>query len=125
MSGILILEDEMIIALDIRTMLEQLGYIVVGVAATAEEAIATIQNSPIDLMIVDFRLRGPLNGEEAASAIRSHFNQAIPIIFLSGTADLEIRNRLSSSPCAFLKKPVKVDELIECIQSILKPRNDS
>ena len=120
-QGILILEDEMIIAMDIRTVLEQIGYNIVGTVATAADAISIAENSRIDLMIVDYRLRGPLNGEEAASAIRSHSKRNIPVIFVSGTGDLELRNRLADDPCAFLKKPIKFEGLIQCIQSLLKP----
>lgn len=111
----------MIIALDIRTALEQVGYNIVGTVTTAEDAISIAENSQIDLMIVDYRLQGPLNGEEAASAIRSHSKRAIPVIFVSGIGDLELRNRLAAVPCAFLKKPIKIEGLINCIQSLLKP----
>ena len=80
MSGerILILEDEMIIAMDIKSILEQLSCNVVGTAATAEDAISIIQSTSVDLMIVDYRLQGPLNGEEAVSAIRSISTKQFP-----------------------------------------------
>jgi CheY-like chemotaxis protein len=120
---ILIVEDEMIIALDIRTALEQQGYKIAGTVTTAEDAISIAENSAVDLMIVDYRLQGQLNGEEAASAIRTHSNRPIPVIFVSRSGDLELRNRLAASPCAFLKKPIKIEGLMECIQSLLKPKD--
>lgn len=120
-TQILILEDEMIVSLDIQTALELQGYSVIGACATADDAVALAQISKIDLIIADFSLRGQLNGEEAVSAIRSHLGKAIPVIFVSGTGDQEIINRLGIEPCTFLKKPIKTEDLLDCIRTLIHP----
>lgn len=120
-TQILILEDEMIVSLDIQTALEQQGYRVVGACATADEAIGCAQTSRIDLIIADYSLRGPLNGEEAVSAVRSYVGKAVPVIFVSGTGDHEIINRLGIEPCSFLRKPIKTEDLLDCIRLLIKP----
>ena len=118
-ARILILEDEQIIALDLRILLEERGYEIVATASSAAEAIETIGKRTADLLIDDYKLNGPLNGEEAVSAIRSHFGLPIPVIFISGATHSEFLNRVANDPCDVLIKPFQVEDLLACIETIL------
>ena len=123
MSGgecrVLIVEDELLVATDLQSILQENGYIVVGIARSGEEAIEIIRKKPIvDLIVMDFRLLGELNGEEVASAIESHFNRGIPVIFMSGSA-MEIGRGLSSDSRTFLPKPLDPKNLLHCLKVVL------
>ena len=120
-AKILILEDEQLVAFDLCSALERNGYVVVGTAKSADEAIDLAQQHvSLDLMIVDFKIRGQLNGEEAASAVRSHFNKPIPVIFISASPLNDIKERLPADPCVFLTKPFKHESLLQCVEDILR-----
>lgn len=119
-TRILILEDEQIIAFDLRLALEARGHEIVATASSADEAIDRLQKSAADLLIVDYKLDGPLNGEEAVSAIRSYLGMPVPVIFISGDTHSEFVNRMKSDPCAVLVKPFELEDLLECIEDLLK-----
>ena|SRR5688500_13408439 len=121
-ARILILEDEQIIAFDMRVALQDQGYEVAAVCASASEAIQRLNQNSIDLMIVDFKLSGDMNGEEAASAIRTHVKAMVPVIFVSGTTDSAFLERVKNDPCALLVKPFQIEDLISCVESVLSPQ---
>jgi CheY-like chemotaxis protein len=125
-AKILILEDEQLVAFDLCSALERHGYVVVGTAKSADEAIQLVQqHKNIDLMIVDFKIRGQMNGEEAASAVRSHFNKPIPVIFISASPLSDIKERMPADPCVFLTKPFKHEALLECVEAVLRSADSS
>ncbi len=78
---ILVVEDDQIIQLDLNHYLKQLGYEVVGSAASAEEAITKAAELQPDLVLMDVRLRGSVDGIEAARLIRSE--RDIPVVYLT------------------------------------------
>ena len=80
---VLIAEDEGLIAMDIAARLEALGHTVVGTVSTAAEAIEQAPNAQVVLM--DIRLDGPVDGIEAASKIRERYR--LPVVFLTAQAD--------------------------------------
>lgn len=85
MRKILIVEDERIIALNIRESLESLGYAVPAIVTSGEESIKkSIQLHP-DLVLMDIRLKGDMDGIEAAEKIWK--NLSIPIVFVTGLSD--------------------------------------
>lgn len=101
---VLIVEDEILVAIDTRSMLETNGFVVVGVAASAEHAISIAEKERPDLVLMDIRLDGPRDGVEAAAEIRQRFD--IPTIFVTANADARIRERAKAArPIGFLVKP--------------------
>src|SRR3954452_7016669 len=84
---ILIVEDEILIAMDLQDRLENLGYEVPGRADTAEMALSLATTCAPDLILMDIRLRGGSDGIEAASAVREKLD--IPVIFLTSHSDPE------------------------------------
>jgi CheY-like chemotaxis protein len=79
-AKILIVEDEFVVADDIEARLLDMGYAVAGKAASGDEAIAFAEALPLDLVLMDIHLRGPMDGITAATEIRQRFK--LPVVFL-------------------------------------------
>ena len=88
---ILIVEDEMVIAANISLQLSELGYEITGILPQGDEAISHIQINRPDIILLDIRLKGDLDGIETAQAI--HKIHPIPIIYLTANADEAHFNR--------------------------------
>ncbi len=115
---ILIVEDENIVAKDLQKRLVNLGYDIVGVASTGEEAVKkAIATSP-DLVLMDVRLKGEMSGIEAASTLR--FQYGIAIVYLSAYADNDTLKRASKTePFGYILKPFEERELHTTIEMAL------
>ncbi len=113
---ILIVEDEILVGLMLKTQLNQAGYLVCGVVASGEEAIELAQKENPDVVLMDIRLRGAMDGIEAAGRI-SAFSSA-RIIFTTGYQDPELKERaMKLNPAAFLRKPVGYTDIDAIIRS--------
>ena len=112
---ILIVEDEIIIALDIQRKIEKLGFNVCGVATTGKEAIQIANEMKPDLILMDIVLKGDMGGAEAAKTIHSQNN--IPIVFL--TAQLDDNMLKEIEIVDYLPKPIKDTELQTIIEKVL------
>lgn len=112
---ILVVEDDSIARLDIQAALERAGYVVAGMAASGEEAIHQAGVLNPDLVLMDIRLEGPMDGVEAAREISQRYD--IPIIFLTVYADDETLHWAKiSGPFGYLLKPVDHVELKSAIE---------
>ena len=108
--AILIVEDEAIVALDLSLQLADLGYAVAGVAASGEQAIALVATQVPDLILMDVRLQGQLDGIETAQQIRAGHD--IPVIFLTSHSDADTVQRAArTAPYGYLTKPYQLKEL--------------
>ena len=117
--SILIVEDEGVIALDIRATLGRLGYTVAAVVATGREAIVRVEELRPDLVLMDIHLRGEMDGVEAARAIRDRF--AVPVIYLTAFADPATLQRARiTEPFGYLLKPFEERELHIVIEMALQ-----
>ena len=117
-ARILIVEDESIIALDIKTSLQHAGYIIAGVASSGEEAIALAHSQQPDLILMDIRLRGPIDGIEAAQKIREQ--QSCPVVFLTAHTDSQTLDRAKlTDPFGYLTKPFEDHSLLTTIEIAL------
>ena len=104
-TSVLIVEDELIIAEDLRRRLSSLGFRVTGVATTGEDAVLRVQETSPDLVLMDISLRGEMDGVEAAKMIREQ--TGTPIVYVTGHGDPETLQRANSTPgFAFVLKPV-------------------
>lgn len=117
MNRIMIVEDEAIAALFLRSTLEHLGHEVVGVADNGEDAIALAGRARPDVVLMDIRLRTPMGGIEAANRIRRQ--HGIRTIFISAYNRQEIEQSYDY-PEEFLliSKPVIETELTAALQQI-------
>lgn len=117
-ENILIVEDETITALDIRQSLIRSGYNVVGVAISGPEAIVLAAQTAPDLILMDIRLKGEMDGIEAAVEIRTKANT--PVIFLTAYADRSTLQRAKEAePFAYLLKPFEEAVLATTIEIAL------
>jgi DNA-binding NtrC family response regulator len=115
---ILIVEDEPIVALGIATSLGKLGYRVAGRVATGEQAVEAARDGGADLVLMDIRLAGRMDGVAAAEQIaRVH---GAPVIFLTAYADEKTLERAkAASPFGYVKKPFQDTDLHLAIEMAL------
>lgn len=112
---ILIVEDESIVARDIKSTLKTFGYEVVGIVASGEEAIEQAQLLRPDLVLMDIMLKGDLTGIEAAKEIRHKL--LIPIVFLTAYVDEKtLSDAKLSEPFGYIVKPFEDAELHSTVQ---------
>ncbi len=117
-TNILIVEDEYITALDIRIMLILKGYNSFDIVSTAKEAIKIATTDRIDLVLMDIKLKGKMDGIEAARQIQEKTD--IPIIFISGNTSLLESDRLKAvNPAGIIKKPITEYNLEEALKKAL------
>ncbi|MEO5361463.1 MAG: diguanylate cyclase [Nitrospirota bacterium] len=117
-ARVMVVEDEGIIAMDIRRTLADFGYIVTSVSATAEEAVKRSQTDKADVVLMDVVLGGPMDGIEAAEIIRS--TSGTPVIFLTSYSDEYILERAKiTEPFGYLLKPFRDRELYVTIEMAL------
>lgn len=109
-AKILVVEDEWIIANDIKDSLVEMGYRVTGIASSAEEAMASVEEEQPDLMLMDIVLKGEKTGIDAARAIRAGHD--IPVIFLTAYDNQYMVDQAKKiNHSGYLLKPFKDREL--------------
>lgn len=107
---ILVVEDDAIIGMDIEHRVKKLGYEVCGVADTAAEALDIASAKKPDLALMDIRLRGEVDGIEAARMLRDQLS--VPVIFITAYSDMKMRSRaLDMNPLGYIVKPLREVEL--------------
>jgi PAS domain S-box-containing protein len=121
-ARILIVEDETIVAMDIERGLRACGYEVVGTVGTGEEAVRLADQFRPDIVLMDIRLRGEMDGIEAGRHIRSRYQ--LPIVFLTAYADdATVQRAKEADPFGYLLKPFEDQELHTAIEIALHKRN--
>ena len=101
---ILLAEDEKVVAADIEECVKGLGYEVVGSAASGVEALRLAVQTEPDLVLMDIKLKGDLDGIDVASALYERLN--IPVVYLTAFADVEILERArKTAPSGYVLKP--------------------
>jgi PAS domain S-box-containing protein/putative nucleotidyltransferase with HDIG domain len=115
---ILIVEDEHIIAKDIKESLKNFGYSVVDIVYTGNDAIKKAEKHRPDLVLMDIMLKGNMNGIEVAQYIRENIH--IPVVFLTAYADEKtLHNAKLTEPFGYIIKPFEDAELHSTIQLAL------
>lgn len=113
--SIAIVEDEAIIAEDIREILEEEGYIISGVYFNAGSALIGIQKSPPDLLLLDVNLGDELSGVDIATFIQIK-KLNIPYIYLTSYSDKTTLNKVAGTrPMAYIVKPFIRQQLLSSI----------
>lgn len=103
-GGILIVEDEFVVAESIRSELESMNYKVAGLVSSGEEALESARRSKPELALMDIKLRGDMDGVETAVQLRRRLN--VPVLFLTAFADEKILERAKlAEPLGYLIKP--------------------
>lgn len=117
-TRILVVEDEAIVAKDIENALHGLGYSVPAVAASGEAAIEKAEALHPDLVLMDIRLKGQIDGVKAAGEISGRLG--IPIVYLTAHADQQtLRRAKSTQPLGYILKPFDERDLNAAIELAL------
>ncbi len=115
---ILVVEDEVVIARDIEECLENLGYSVTDIASSGMEAINKATQSRPDLVLMDIRIEGELDGIQAAAHIWGSLR--IPVVYLTGFSDKNTLERAKiTHPFGYILKPVEEQELYVAIETAM------
>lgn len=116
---ILIIEDQLITAKGIERILKRFGFLVTGIANSAETAMQLIIKDQPDLVLVDIKLKGNEDGITAAHKIQSQFD--LPVVILTAYTDDETVERVFHlGAYGYLVKPYKDEKLIEAVEFALK-----
>ncbi len=121
---ILIVEDERITAEDLAEILKGLNYQVTAVVSSGAEAIREAEENPPDLVLMDIRIKGEMDGAETARILRERFD--IPVVYLTAHADREtLEHAKQSRPLGYIVKPFHESELHASVEIALsKHRHD-
>lgn len=115
---VLIIEDEKIVALDLRERLRNLGYAVTGIASSIEEALRKIKETRPDIVLLDIRLDHSTDGIKIAEQIRMHFK--IPFIYMTAYADEgTFEAAKKTAPYGYILKPFEDKEIHTSIQIVV------
>lgn len=114
---ILIVEDENIVALDLRHTLVKLGYKVTSIVNSGEQAIQKVKEEKPNIVLMDIMLKGFLTGVQAAEIIFEEFQT--PIIFISAYPSDKTLVGSNIKPYGYLSKPINEYKLFEAIEGNL------
>jgi signal transduction histidine kinase len=111
----MVVEDNATVAEDCRESLEELGYSVTSISATGEASIANAERERPDAILMDIKLRGEMDGIEAAAQIHDRFE--IPVVFLSAFSDRDLLRRArQTGSFGYLVKPFRQHELVATLE---------
>jgi CheY-like chemotaxis protein len=115
---ILIVEDEAIIAYDLKMKLERQGFAVLPIVVTAKAAVKAAKKTNPDLILMDILLKGSQTGIDAAFQIQAL--KSIPIVFLTGNRWLIKESQLKKlHNCKILNKPASEFDILAAIKDLL------
>ncbi len=115
---VLIVEDEIVLALGMEASLEDLGYEVPSIATSADTAVKSVKEYSPDIVIMDINLKGKKTGIQAAKEIWEKYQ--IPIVFLTSYSDdATFKDAMGSEPYAYLTKPCRDRDLDIAIKTAL------
>jgi two-component system, response regulator PdtaR len=119
---ILLVEDDYFVALELEHQLSSAGFEVIGIAATAEDAIKIGRSENPDVAIMDIRLAG--HGDGVDAAIELFTTAGIRSIFVTAHGDAQTRRRAAQAhPLGWVQKPYRPDSVIELVNSVFDQRN--
>lgn len=113
---VLIVEDEMIIAMEIAAIIKRMGHAVAGTVMTGEDAISLSELRHPDIVLMDIFLKGMMDGITAAEIIYQTYK--IPVIYVTANSDVNTLDRaMKTRPFGYLTKPVNASELQTAIEN--------
>lgn len=118
MRKIIIAEDEKIVAKDIENKLKKSGYDVIGVVSTGKDLLDKVSESPPDLVLMDIKLDGDMDGIETAQKLKDGYG--LPVVYLTAYADKITLNRINDTkPGGYVLKPFKLSDLRQSIEAAI------
>lgn len=117
--NILVVEDDAIIGLNIKTQLQSMGYNVKAIAFSGDEAIRLSEELHPDLVLMDINIQGDMDGIEAAKIIKKQYN--IPAIYITANTDTTtIKHIIENEYYGYIVKPVSYSVLLSTIEMAMK-----
>src|SRR5579884_491835 len=117
-AQVLVVEDEKIVAADLQTHLERLGYGVPGIFSTGEDALRSAPDMRPDVVLMDIHLKGRIDGIETAQIMQTRLN--IPVIYVTAFADERTLQRAKATePYGYVLKPFEQRELQTAVELAL------
>ncbi len=112
---VLIVEDEVFVARDLQMSLEQMGYAIISMVPSGEQAIQKVKEERPDIVLMDIVLQGEMDGIETAQVMNSKFD--IPVIYVTAHGEEMIFERAKKTePFGYIVKPFKKEELQKTIE---------
>jgi CheY-like chemotaxis protein len=120
-AKILIVEDEPLVALEIKESLERMGYEVPDVLDSGDEVLSSVMRFSPDLVLMDIHLNSFTDGIDAVQRLRLLNNT--PVIYMTAYSNTEIRERAKRTEAeAYLLKPLSEDELRKQVETVLSKK---
>ena len=122
-TRVMVVEDERIVALNLKQRLVRLGYEISGMAASGEKALAEIERTQPDVILMDINIEGDIDGIETASRIPAEYHT--PVIYLTAYSEQATLDRAKATkPYGYLLKPFSERELHATIQMAMARRSE-
>jgi DNA-binding response OmpR family regulator len=109
--NILIVEDESIVAMEIKSYIKKLGYTVVDICSNAKDAFTVVSEHNIDIILMDICIKGELDGAETAALIKKSHPHTEIIFLTAHLDDYNVDRAIEINPTAYLSKPFNREEL--------------
>lgn len=117
-ASILIVEDERILAEELRLLLLELGHSVSGCVGSGEEAVDWVSRNKVSLILMDIKLEGIMNGIDAAKIINERFH--VPVVYVTAYSDDSIlKHAKVAEPFGYIVKPYRADEIKSTVEIAL------
>ncbi len=108
--SVLIVEDELIVAMDIRLIVEAMGYDVPAIAFSGHDAILQAASLKPDVILMDIKLKGDMDGISAVEHIQKEMD--VSVIYVTGNSDVPTMERaMQTGPAGYIDKPV-IEEIL-------------
>ncbi len=118
---VMVVEDERIVALNLKHRLTKLGYDITQLVTSGQQALREIERSPPDVILMDINIDGEMDGIETASRIPQEHQ--VPVIYLTAySEEATLERARGTKPYGFLLKPFSERELHATIQMVLERR---
>ena len=118
-ASVLIVEDEILVALMLEECLTDAGFQVAGVYRSGTAALDFLKNHAVDLLIIDVILQGDLSGIDFAHAARTFWMG--PIVFHTSASERSIRDQMAAVPNAtMIFKPISEADLVRAVRGLLE-----
>ena len=111
MKKILIIEDESIVALDIKSALKKFGYVTTDLVSSYDEAIRSVKDNRPDIVFADINLENSKDGIETAIAIKKMYNNMIIIYLTASSDDITMNRAIKTNPQSYLIKPFRREDI--------------
>lgn len=116
--NIIIAEDERIIALSLSAMLKRMGHSVLDLCPSAERCLEAVPKHNPDLVLMDIRMEGEMDGIEAAGILKEKYQT--PVIFTTAFDDKDTRRRAADvKPLGFLVKPIVRSDIENLLSTLV------